>query len=180
MEAIRNGLALLTWEQDSFAYADGYDDSAGRYRGLQFGPRGALAGNDPGLVVRSEVARRQMDAEATPSHTPGDGEPADDEEGTKSRGNTETLVPDPPLPPPKPLAKRYHGSVELDPTRVGKEASQVADEVISHLAGLLGVDVKLTLEIEAHMPDGAPEHVVRTVTENSRTLNFDDSGFESE
>ena len=90
------------------------------------------------------------------------------------------MVPDPPLPTPKLSAKRYHGSVGLDPTRVGKEASQVADEVIAHLAGLLGVDMKLTLEIEAHMPEGAPEHVVRTVTENSRTLNFDDSGFENE
>ena len=68
----------------------------------------------------------------------------------------------------------------MDPTRVGRDAGQVADEVIAHLAGLLGADVRLTLEIEANIPDGAPEQVVRTVTENSRTLNFDDSGFETE
>ena len=82
--------------------------------------------------------------------------------------------------PKEPEAKRYHGSVKLDPTRLGRDASQVADEVISHLAGLLGADVKLTLEIEATIPEGAPEHVVRTVNENTRTLKFDDSGFESE
>ena len=81
--------------------------------------------------------------------------------------------------PPRPAAKRYHGSVKLDPTRVGRDASQVADEVIAHLAGLLGADVKLTLEIEASIPEGAPEQVVRIVTENSRTLNFNDSGFET-
>ena len=52
--------------------------------------------------------------------------------------------------------------------------------MIAHLAGLLGADVKLTLEIEANIPDGASEQVVRIVTENSRTLNFDDSGFEAE
>ena len=38
--------------------------------------------------------------------------------------------------------------------------------------------VKVTLEIEAQMPDGASEQVVRTVTENSRTLKFDTHGFE--
>ena len=64
LEAIRNGLSLMTWEQDSFAYADGYDDGAGRYRGLQSGPRGALTDSDPGLLVRPEVARKQMDVEA--------------------------------------------------------------------------------------------------------------------
>ena len=59
----------MTWEQDSFAYADGYDDSAQRYRGLQSGPRAALSDSDPGLVVRPEVARKQMDAEAVRADT---------------------------------------------------------------------------------------------------------------
>jgi len=53
------------------------------------------------------------------------------------------------------------------------DASKVADEVITHLAGLLGAQVKVTLEIEADVPAGVPENVVRTVTENSRTLKFD-------
>ena len=181
LEAIRNGLALMTWEQDSFAYADGYDDSVGRYRGLQSGPRGALADDDSGLVIHPQVARRQMDSETAPPATPTEGS------GTTyvqepSRGGEvrETPDPNPPAPPPRPSARRYHGSVKLDPTRVGRDASQVADEVIAHLAGLLGADVKLTLEIEANIPDGAPEQVVRIVTENSRTLEFDDSGFETE
>jgi hypothetical protein len=30
------------------------------------------------------------------------------------------------------------------------------------------------------MPDDAPDHVVRTVTENGRTLRFADNGFERE
>ena len=37
-----------------------------------------------------------------------------------------------------------------------------------------------TLEIEAKMPGGFPEHVVRTVTENGRSLKFTNQGFESE
>jgi hypothetical protein len=61
---------------------------------------------------------------------------------------------------------------------VGRDASRVADEVIAHLSGLMSADVKVTLEIEAEIPDGASEQVVRTVTENCRTLKFTSQGFE--
>jgi hypothetical protein len=45
---------------------------------------------------------------------------------------------------------------------------------------LVGAEVTVTLEISAWAPDGVPEHVVRTVTENCRTLKFEDQGFEVE
>jgi len=34
----------------------------------------------------------------------------------------------------------------------------------------MGADVKVTLVIEAQIPEGVPDNVVRTVTENSWTL----------
>ncbi len=181
LEAICSGLSLMTWEQDSFVYADDYDDSVGRYRGLYVGPRAALTDSDPGLIVRSDVARKQMDAEAVPADNAVEGAGSTYGQKPAESGEVhETPEKKPPVPPIRPAAKRYHGSVGLDPTRVGRDASQVADEVIVHLAGLLSANVKLTLEIEANIPDGVPEQVVRTVTENSRTLNFHDSGFETE
>lgn len=76
--------------------------------------------------------------------------------------------------------RRFHGSVTLDPTRVGRDASRIADEVVAHLSGLVGATVRVTLEIEADIPSGAPEHVVRVVTENSKTLRFTSHGFEKE
>ena len=48
------------------------------------------------------------------------------------------------------------------------------------LTGLVGGEVKVRLEVEAEVPEGVPEDVVRTVTENARTLRFDDHGFEHE
>ena len=181
LEAIRNGLSLLTWEQDSFAYADCYDEGTKRYRGLRFSAQIAISDNDPGLVVHPEVARKQMDTEvlrdANTAEGPGTTYVKELEERGKLR---ETSAEELTTSTPHPAARRYHGSVKLDPTRVGKDASQIADEVIAHLAGLMGSEVRLTLEIEADIPDGAPEHVKRTVTENSRNLNFDDSGFENE
>ena len=58
--------------------------------------------------------------------------------------------------------------------------TSIAEEVIVHLSGLLGARVTVTLEIAAEIPAGAPENVVRTVTENSRTLKFTSQGFETE
>jgi hypothetical protein len=70
--------------------------------------------------------------------------------------------------------------VVVDPARVGRDAGRIADEVISHLVGLVGSEVTVTIEIEARIPTGAPDNVVRTVTENSRTLKFTSQGFEVE
>ena len=52
--------------------------------------------------------------------------------------------------------------------------------MIAHLAGLVGSEVTVTLEIEAKIPSGAPDTIVRTVTENSRTLKFISQGFEED
>ncbi len=44
----------------------------------------------------------------------------------------------------------------------------------------MGAEVSVTLEIAADVPAGVPDHVVRTVTENARTLKFKSQGFETE
>jgi hypothetical protein len=60
-QIIQDGLALLTWQQDTFAYADSYDETARRYKGLRGGVRLTGAGVDtPGLLVPPEVARTQL------------------------------------------------------------------------------------------------------------------------
>ena len=71
--AVRDGCALLTWEQDAFAYAESYDEAAQRYRGLRGGQHMAVSDGDAGLLVRPEVARRQINAE-TPPPQPGGGD----------------------------------------------------------------------------------------------------------
>ena len=48
------------------------------------------------------------------------------------------------------------------------------------MTGLVGANVKVSLEINAEIPEGVSEHVVRIVTENGRTLKFDPHGFENE
>jgi hypothetical protein len=80
----------------------------------------------------------------------------------------------------KAKPRRFYGSVTLDPVRLSRDAGQIAEAIVQHLAGLVGAKVEVRLEIQAEIPDGAPDDVVRTVTENARTLKFDSHGFERE
>jgi hypothetical protein len=81
-------------------------------------------------------------------------------------------------PQAAPTLSRFHGSAQLDPLRMGRDASRIAEEVIQHLTGLVGAEVEITLEIQARLPEGASDKLVRDVTENCRTLKFSDFGFE--
>ena len=63
LKAAGEGVGLLTWQQDAFAFADSFDDDAGRYRGLRGGQVVELA-EAAGLLVKPDVARRQMDDES--------------------------------------------------------------------------------------------------------------------
>ncbi|HEV3276303.1 MAG TPA: Swt1 family HEPN domain-containing protein [Terriglobia bacterium] len=179
LNAIRSGLALLTWEQDAFAYAESYDEAAGRYRGLRAGAQIGITSDDSGLLVRPDIARPQIERETKPP-LPLGGDPGTTSAPSGTGGSAAPSTQQPgPVQPPKP--RRYHGTVALDPARVGRDAGRIADEVVTHLAGLVGSTVRVTLEVEADVPGGAPDNVVRTVTENSRTLKFaSNSGFETE
>ena len=171
-------MSLLTWEQDTFAYAESYDEDAGRYRGLRVAQTGPISEGDRGVVVLPEVARHQLDAEAKAAEVPEVRPPVNRSEESDGKDH---IYEDPPEDKPAPpKVSRHHGSVRLDLTRVGRDAGAIADAVIAHLSGLMGANVQMTMEIEADIPDGTPDGVIRIVTENSRTLKFDDSGFEQE
>jgi predicted AAA+ superfamily ATPase len=241
VQTVREGLGLLTWEEDSFAWADERDDEAHRYRGLRGGQSTACSDPDsPGLLVKPDVALRQIERESKPvrielsperielapaatlayslkgfdtdgravqvslaawSATGGTidasglftagtetGQFSIDVElqGLHARSiviiskTAEPRPPQAPPAPPVPRLKRFHGTVVLDTERVGRDAGRIAEEIISHLAVEAGSRVTVTLEIDAELPEGAADGLVRTVTENARTLKFTSHGFERE
>jgi hypothetical protein len=176
--AVREGVGLLTWELDSFAFADSFDETTSRYRGLRGGQLIAQIDTDAqGILVKPDVARPQLEAERPiPTGEPASITPEGDESSTPAE--SDGIAGSHGAATTRP--RRFHGTVLVDAARVGRDASRIADEVIAHLAGIVGASVKVTLEVEADIPSGAPDHVVRTVTENSRTLGFTSQGFEDE
>src|SRR5208282_3631830 len=99
--AIRDGVALLTWEEETFAFADSFDEATGRYRGLRGGQLVPLADADsPGLLVKGDVARAQLDADrgkvqpggGTGTHGTGDGGTTTTTEATTEAGSSKPVV----------------------------------------------------------------------------------------
>ena len=185
LAAVRDGIERLTWTTETFAYAEGWDEARSRYNGLRGGQQIRVLVDGASLLVKPDVAAAQITADqqkataesgATAGST-GTGAGATTQPAG-GRGST-TGTADPPIivTPPRKLG-RFHGSVQIDPIRLGRDASRIAEEVVQHLAGIVGANVEITLEIHADLSDGATDKLVRDVTENCRTLRFNNYGFE--
>jgi len=82
---------------------------------------------------------------------------------------------------PTKKLQRFHGSVRLDPKRLGTSSASIGDEILQHLEGLPDADVTVTLDIEARVPDGIPDKIVRDISENAKVLGFEEGyGFEED
>lgn len=170
--AVQDG-AAVTNPDDTFSVAGAYDDAKKRYSGLKIG-EGQLTVVDRGtLLVKTPIARQQRERERGPSGPPGRHEsgqmPRVDAPASQRVG-----------PPPKLPPNLFVGSVQLNAERIVKQTGDVVREVIEHLSTLPEAQVEVTLEIRAHIPDGVKEDVVRTVSENAKTLKFGTASFERE
>jgi len=137
------------------------------------------------VVVKPEAAVAQMEREAAAAagSAGSSGTTAATTTTTATTGNGaeagSTVSPSGGVAEPKKaVLRRFHGTARIDATRLSRDVDQIASAVVQHLSGLLGAKVTVTLDIEAEIPSGAPDNVVRTVTENCRTLKFENSGFE--
>jgi hypothetical protein len=168
--AVRDGVASTSWDPETFAYAEGFDEGSGRYRGLRALEHVSVLLDADSLLVRPDAARPQLaDKAAAPAGASAGGGAA-----LGASGGVE-VAPE----AAEAAVRRFHGTVCLDPLRVNKEVADVVENVLQHLTALPHGSVEVTLEIQGEFPEGVPDHIVRTVTENARTLKFSDgSGFE--
>ncbi|MCX6842110.1 MAG: Swt1 family HEPN domain-containing protein [candidate division WOR-3 bacterium] len=103
LAAIEDGVRQLT--DDTFAYAEGWDEKTKRYVGLKAGVAARVILDARSVVVKPEVARRQLDEDAkktttTTTTTTGGKEQRDDKDDKKQ-----------PTAAAKP--KRFHATVKL-------------------------------------------------------------------
>jgi len=176
--AIREGVEQLTWKAETFAYADAWNEQRQSYVGLIAGRSVRISDDGSGLVVKSEIAQRQLDTQQRTEGGP-DISLSGAGGGTTAGGIGTAEKPEPAEQIAVKLT-RFHGSVKLNPLRLGTDAGTISQEVLQHLNALANTEVEVTLEVQVRIPDGAPEKVVRDVTENCRTLKFHSYGFEQE
>lgn len=169
--AIADGAGAILWEKETFAYA-AFLSNDDRYHGLCAGRRPPQV-DLGGVVVKSDVSRKQMDADAAPAI--GDGASG----GRNAAAGARDI--EPAERPEALIPRRFWADVAItNPLRFGRDAGQIAEAIIAHLEGLRGATVEISLQIEAKIPDGIPENVQRTVSENCRTLRIGQFGFEEQ
>lgn len=181
LDAFQDSVTRTTWSLDSIAYADHNDATADRYRSLEAGRRVTVQLNGHRVVVKPEVAVVQMEKEAAASVGSGGGTTTSGGTtngsratsgggaGTTTIGETTTT---------KDVLRRFHAEVELEGTRLSRDVDQIASAVVQHLTSRLGSKVACIVGINAEIPSSAPDNVVRTVTENCRTLKLEKAGHE--
>lgn len=165
LETVRSGANSTVWDAEGFGVAEAYDSDGGRYLGLTVrGFHPSVTGTT--IVVRPTEAAAQADIDRP--------ETIEREDQHISEGDVgEESAPDGKL-------RRFYGSVQLDPSRLNRDFGRVAQEVIAHLTGLVDARVEISVEVRAEHKEGFPDDVVRTVSENAKTLKFDPQGFDPE
>jgi cytoskeletal protein RodZ len=182
VQAVTAGCAT----RDGFGYAAGKDGD--RWLGFSFG-HSALVTMDADTVLISQAAaidyQQKLDAEQR-ERAAQQAVPA----------NVGSGVPGTPLPGQRPVASksdattaataavalpnRFFGLVEVDATTATMDFSTIVNEVIQHFAAQSGVDVTVTVEIEARTRDGFEAGLQRTIKENCGVLKFRSANFEQE
>jgi predicted AAA+ superfamily ATPase len=173
--------------RDGFAYAAGKDDT--RWLGFVFG-QAALVTIDADALLISQAAavefQKVLDEERRAANqglaTPATGTGA--LSGSAIPGQRPSGAGAAPQHPPMPGTTapptRFFGLVEVDATTATMDFSTIVNEVIQHFAAQSGVDVTVTVEIEARSRSGFDAGLQRTIKENCGVLKFRSANFEQE
>lgn len=166
--AIENLVAKI---DSPVAFAEGFDEATEEYRGVSQ-LRLSIANIASGLLVwRRALPQKE------------EGTPAKDY--PTSHDNTHTPTSDIVAEGPADTshrAKRFFGSITLDPDKAGLQVAKIAEEILFELTRPKGATITLTLEIEGTSADGYPDDVIDVVRSNIRDLKLNpgEVGFEEE
>ena len=168
---VRQGASPMGWETMGFALADAFEEPRSHYIGLT-PDSSAVTVTGTTLVVSPEVAMQQFADERASGEA---------EHPTSQPHDGASTPPSTPAPEAQDLRlHRFYGVAGLDAERYQRDFGRIAAEVIANLAGVLGTEIEVSVEIKATNSDGFSDQVVRIVTENARTLKLDSYGFETD
>ena len=91
--------------------------------------------------------------------------------GTTAAGGGDAVEPGP-VKPPAARAKSFRGTVDVPAGTAKFKLVQIADEIVTLLAGDAGAAVRVTVEVAADFPAGVSDGTKRSVSENATSLGF--------
>jgi hypothetical protein len=183
----RNAINQGVESEDYFAFASGKEDE--RYLGFTFGRSLIAPLDESSLFIDREAAvayreRTEQPPQSDPEPGGMGGEPGGTTTPGGETGGTETP---PPMPggaggtgitTPSTNKKQFYGTISLDPVKAKMDFATIMDEVVQQFTAKLGVDVTISVEIEAKSNAGFDEGLQRTVKENCNVLRFSNVEFE--
>jgi len=183
-QVFRDAIAKGVETEDYFGFVAGKDGD--RYLGFAFGSGTISVLDESSLLIDREAAlayrermehqrRQQGDAGVTDTPPMPTG-------GTTGGGEATSLTHAggemPGARTPTAVKKQFYGTVSLDPIRAKMDFATIMDEVVQQFTSKLGVDVKISVEIQAQSKEGFDETLQRIIKENCNVLQFDSSEFE--
>lgn len=183
-DVLENAIKAGVDSEDFFSLASGKDTE--KFLNLRYNQCVSVV-NEADLVVKNDAARKQLLAKreevpVQPVVQPGTGwgtPPAPTSGGTSvPDAGGWSPVGGAPVTPAEKLNTRFYMSADLDNTRLYKNVQTLYNEIISQLAEIDGCKISLSLEVSAQNGDGFSPDIIRAVSENCRTMNVKDFGFE--
>jgi predicted AAA+ superfamily ATPase len=159
-------------------FGTAYGEHEGTLDGFKLGDANVQL-DDTLLLIEPDAAKAYEIAHPPvipPGPTPpGPGQPGSTSPGLFPPGPT-SHGPTPPGPARK--AKSFHGSADVTPATAKVRLVQIAEEIIAVLATDPNAEVKVSIEIQANFPNGTQEQTKRAVSENAKTLGFNNAEWE--
>jgi hypothetical protein len=190
-QVFRNAIAEGVETEDFFGFAAGKEGD--RYLGFSFGKNSLASIDESSLLIDRETAaayaetlRAAQQPDPQPEHPGTGGTGTGNTSGTSGGGAL--------TPPTDPLnvhgntgqdssaasKTHFYGTVDLDAVKAKMDFATIMDEVIQQFTAQVGVDVTISVEIEARKKDGFDESLQRTIKENCNVLKFSSSEFEED
>ena len=168
-DAVNEALGVILFETESFALAQSYDSNTGIYSGLTIPASNSGFGliTDETLLVKPEVAINQIPL------SNGDTSTILVNNNTNFSNTTTVLN-------VNNVVKRYYGVYELDNERYSRDLTKLSQEVLQHLSSVDGINLTISIEIQAVTDEGFSNEKMRVILENTKALKFKLSSFEKE
>ena len=169
--------------EDFFGYASGKED--GRYLGFIFGKSSSVTLDESTLLIDSEAALEYRahltpPPDPTPIPQPGPENPDAPEPGGTGTNNGSEGEGGQSDGPSGSVKKQFYGTIDLDPLTAKMQFSDIINEVVEQFTTKIGVNLKISVEIEASSTAGFDESTQRAVKENCNVLKFGNYEFENE
>jgi predicted AAA+ superfamily ATPase len=172
--SVMSGIASLAWQAETFAYADGYNESKVSYVGLVAGSDVGHAQVDMvrGLLVKASVAAEQFARVAVAVTVPASGVDGGSAKPSSADSAGARAAAEAPQQAPPP--RHYFQRVTLsNPTDLVKVAGQLGNDIV-YLLTSKGARAEVTIEVAASLDSGIAPDLEERLRSNAAAHKFPD------